>query len=425
MVEMHKPVRLSRLLRRHDPMVVALQRFCDANNTWLRVVDADGSTVLECGRSNGAGEAKDVSINVESHVIGSVVGPAAFIAAPCIEAIASEANLGRATGAEVLQLYRRQRVMVGLAELLSETSEPEVVADMVADAIARAMPDASVAFVDDGGRVLAASGAPKGGFDRTVRPGETVIMNDDDRCVLLAPLIGSERRFGHLQVVRDAEFTATDADLLSTLSVIAASSIGRAVANQRELERARSRSEDLEATVEQLQNELDLISTTVLASILFTDLVDSTRSQSAIGDENWARLIETHNRKSAALIDAHGGTLVDFAGDGFFAWFDTPSKAVECGRNHLAMVQELGLAARAGVHVGEAQQRGAGLSGITVNIAARIMSNAAEGQLLASGVTAQLLDGGDHQFEWSRDAEFKGIPGSWAVHSLVVQEPAS
>lgn len=416
---MTRPIRLARVLKRDSQLVSAIEQLCASTSTTLDVRNGDGESLRVFGQGNTTAQDPTAPIEVNDVNIGTVVGPHAEAAANLIATVSAHAQLNKAIGNEVLQLYRQQSATAALAELLSDTSEPDVVAKMVTDSVARAIANSHVAFLDDSGHILSSTDSETE-FDRSLRPTEARIVNDIVMNRLAAPVVGADERFGHLQTVRTTDdFTAAEANLLGTFGVIAAAAMGRAVAHQRDLERARRRSQELEATVERLQSELDLVTTTVLASVLFTDLVDSTASQASVGDAGWARLIETHNRQATALVEEFDGTLVDFAGDGFFAWFETPSQAVECGRRHLELIEKLGLSSRAGVHVGEAQQRGSALSGLTVNAAARIMGCATAGQLLVSGVTADLLQSSEHRFEWAGDFTLKGIPAQQRLLSLV------
>lgn len=418
---MARPLRLKRLLKRHPKLVEALEQLALEAGSALTLEDLDGTVAHRCNPSTTEPDtgALRAPIVVDEDTIGTAVGPSCTTATALIAAVGSQAQLNQAMGQEVLQLYRQQSATAALAELLSETSEPDVVANMVTDAVSRAVPDASVAFIDDSGRLLSNTGQPAA-FDLQLRPNEPLIRNDGHNYILGAPVVGAAQRFGHLQTHRDIEeFTAAEAELLGTFGVIAGAAMGRAMAHQRDLKMARQRSQELEITVARLQSELDLVTHRVLASVLFTDLVNSTQSQASVGDAAWARLIETHNRQATKLVEGHGGTVIDFAGDGVFAWFETPSQAVECGQRHLEGVEQLGLQCRAGVHVGEAEQRGSALSGLAVNTAARIMGEAGAGQLFVSSVTADLLQASELRFEWVGDVELKGLSAPQRVLSLI------
>jgi YVTN family beta-propeller protein len=159
-----------------------------------------------------------------------------------------------------------------------------------------------------------------------------------------------------------------------------------------------------------------------LATVLFTDIVGSTVLAAELGDRGWRDLIQEHHRIVRATLRRFGGREVDTAGDGFFAVFDAPAAAIECALEARDAVTSLGLEIRAGLHAGEVEQIAGKLGGITVPIAARIMSSAGPGEVLVSSTVRDLAAGADFQFEDRGAHELKGVPGEWRVYA-VIREP--
>ena len=162
---------------------------------------------------------------------------------------------------------------------------------------------------------------------------------------------------------------------------------------------------------------------TVLATVLFTDIVGSTERALALGDERWAELREQHHAVVRRELDHFSGREVDTAGDGFFATFDGPARAIRCAIAIRDAVAELGLEVRAGLHTGECELRGQKPGGIAVNIGARIVSEAAPGEVLVSSTVRDLVAGSGLAFDDRGMHELKGVPEAWRV--LAVEEPAT
>ena len=155
----------------------------------------------------------------------------------------------------------------------------------------------------------------------------------------------------------------------------------------------------------------------VLASILFTDLVGSTEAQARLGDAAFRTLLDRHDDLGGDEIRRHGGRHVNTTGDGLLATFDAPTDAITCAiaiRERLAAID---LPVRAGVHTGEIELRGNDISGINVNIAARIADRADAGEILASDLTRQLMIGARIDFEARGESELKGVPGRWPLYA--------
>lgn len=154
------------------------------------------------------------------------------------------------------------------------------------------------------------------------------------------------------------------------------------------------------------------LSDRVLATILFTDLVGSTGRAQELGDASWAALLARHNEVVRRELVRFAGEEVDMAGDGFFAVFDGPARAIRCALEVRAGLHVLGLDVRAGVHTGEVERRaGDKPRGIAVHVAARIMSSADAGEVLVSSTTRDLVEGSGLEFEDWGEHELKGVEG--------------
>ena len=156
----------------------------------------------------------------------------------------------------------------------------------------------------------------------------------------------------------------------------------------------------------------------VLATVLFTDLVDSTARATELGDRGWRHLLEQHHAVVRRELARFGGREVDTAGDGFFATFDGPARAIRCARAIVEAVEPLGLAVRAGLHTGEVELLDGKVAGIAVNIGARIAARAAAGEVLVSGTVTDLVAGSGLEFEDRGVAELKGVPGEWRLSAV-------
>ena len=152
------------------------------------------------------------------------------------------------------------------------------------------------------------------------------------------------------------------------------------------------------------------------ATVMFTDIVDSTRQASAMGDAKWLAVLDAHDRLVRRLVDRHGGRLVKSTGDGLLATFDVPSQGVECGKTMMRDIQELGVTIRAGLHAGEIEVHDdLDISGIAVNLAARVEQAAGGGELFASSTVRDMMLGGSVTFADCGLRELKGIEGSWRL----------
>jgi class 3 adenylate cyclase len=157
---------------------------------------------------------------------------------------------------------------------------------------------------------------------------------------------------------------------------------------------------------------------TVLATILFTDLVNSTQRAAELGDRDWRSLLERHHELVRMELARYRGVEIDTAGDGFFASFDGPARAISCAREIVERVPELGLEVRAGIHTGECERVGEKLAGLAVNVGARVSAAASPGEVLVSQTVKDLVAGSEIEFEDRGTRELKGVPGEWRLYAV-------
>jgi class 3 adenylate cyclase len=155
----------------------------------------------------------------------------------------------------------------------------------------------------------------------------------------------------------------------------------------------------------------------VLSTVLFTDIVESTRRAAELGDRRWKDLLDEHDAVVLDQLTFHRGRRVNSIGlgDGVLATFDGPARAIRCGQAICQGVRALGLQARAGVHTGEVEIRGEDLSGMAVHIGARVSALAGPGEVLVSGAVPPLVAGSGLVFADRGEQQLKGVPGSWRV----------
>jgi len=155
-----------------------------------------------------------------------------------------------------------------------------------------------------------------------------------------------------------------------------------------------------------------------LATVVFTDIVESTRLAAELGDSFWRERIEAHNAVVRGLLARFRGKEVDTAGDGFLATFDGPARAVECACEAVNAVRELGLTIRAGLHTGECAVADGKVSGLAVHIGARVLAQAGPGEVLVSQTVKDLVVGSALEFEDRGGRELKGVPGEWRLYAV-------
>jgi class 3 adenylate cyclase len=151
----------------------------------------------------------------------------------------------------------------------------------------------------------------------------------------------------------------------------------------------------------------------ILATVLFTDIVDSTRSAAEMGDQTWRRLLDSHDQLAKQTVEKHRGSLIKTTGDGILATFDGPGRAVRCALAFGAAAKQIGLPLRAGLHTGEIEIRGRDIGGIAVHAAARVMAQSQAEEVLVSRVVTDLVAGAGLKFSERGSHELKGLPGRW------------
>jgi len=157
----------------------------------------------------------------------------------------------------------------------------------------------------------------------------------------------------------------------------------------------------------------------ILATVLFTDIVDSTAKLAELGDRRWRELLTQHHARVRQQLARFRGREVDTAGDGFFASFDGPARAIRCASAIVDAVADLGIEVRAGLHTGECEQVDGKVGGIAVHIGARVAANAGAGEVVVSRTVRDLVAGSGIEFQDCGSAELKGIPGSWELFRVV------
>jgi class 3 adenylate cyclase/pimeloyl-ACP methyl ester carboxylesterase len=156
----------------------------------------------------------------------------------------------------------------------------------------------------------------------------------------------------------------------------------------------------------------------VLATVLFTDIVDSTRRAVEIGDRDWHALLDAHDAIVRSQLARFRGREVNTSGDGFLAMFDGPQRAIRCGMAIRDAVQALGIEVRAGLHTGECEIRGDDIGGIAVHIGARVSGLAGPNEVLVSSTLRDLVIGSGIEFEERGIHELKGVPGEWRLFAV-------
>ena len=155
-----------------------------------------------------------------------------------------------------------------------------------------------------------------------------------------------------------------------------------------------------------------------LATILFTDIIESTKRVADTGDRRWRELLDNHDRMTSRHVHRFGGRQVKTTGDGIFATFDGPARAIQSGRAICEGARQLGIELRVGIHTGEVERRGDDLAGLAVHIAARIEALAESGQVLVSRTVVDLMAGSAIHFVDRGERVLKGVPGTWRLFSV-------
>ncbi|HLQ62223.1 MAG TPA: adenylate/guanylate cyclase domain-containing protein [Candidatus Acidoferrales bacterium] len=180
---------------------------------------------------------------------------------------------------------------------------------------------------------------------------------------------------------------------------------------------------DVEAVVSEIQHFLTGVRPVprpdrVLATVLFTDIVDSTKHAADLGDRQWRELLAGHDMATRRAVERYRGTAVKTTGDGFLATFDGPARAIRCALDLAEEMRGLGLEIRAGLHTGECELIGADVGGIAVHIGARVAALAGAGEVLVSGTVKDLVAGSGIEFGERGEHDLKGVPGSWRLYAV-------
>ncbi|MEA2161716.1 MAG: hypothetical protein QOD66_4096 [Solirubrobacteraceae bacterium] len=167
--------------------------------------------------------------------------------------------------------------------------------------------------------------------------------------------------------------------------------------------------------IDRAPSELD----TVLATVLFSDIVDSTEHQARLGDRAWKELVERHHAAVRQALTRWRGVEIDTAGDGFFASFDGPARSIQCALEISQRVRDLGIQIRAGVHTGECELIDGKIGGLSVSIGARVAANAQASEVLVSQTVKDLVAGSGLTFDDRGDHQLKGVPDRWRLYAVI------
>jgi class 3 adenylate cyclase/alpha-beta hydrolase superfamily lysophospholipase len=156
----------------------------------------------------------------------------------------------------------------------------------------------------------------------------------------------------------------------------------------------------------------------ILATVLFSDIADSTATAASLGDRRWRSLLDAHDRAVREQLRRFHGQEINTTGDGFIASFDGPARAIRCAEAILEATRALGIEVRAALHTGECDIRGQDLGGLAVHIAARVADRACPGEVTVSGTVKDLVAGSGIEFSDRGDHELKGVPGTWRLFAV-------
>jgi class 3 adenylate cyclase len=156
----------------------------------------------------------------------------------------------------------------------------------------------------------------------------------------------------------------------------------------------------------------------MLATVLFTDICDSTKTAAEMGDSSWRELLAEHDTLVRRALGRHRGREIKQTGDGFLATFDGPARAIHCAASVAEGIRTLGLEVRTGLHTGECEVMNGDLGGLAVHIAARVMASAGPGEVLVSSTVKDLVVGSGLQFEERGKHALKGVPGEWQLYKV-------
>lgn len=166
------------------------------------------------------------------------------------------------------------------------------------------------------------------------------------------------------------------------------------------------------------RSERVAVEDSILATVLFTDIVGSTEQLARLGDRRWRELLDAHDEAAAREVARFRGRVVNSTGDGLLAAFDGPARAIRCARAIATATAHLGVQVRSGLHTGECEQRGDDLAGIAVHIGSRVADLATAGEVLVTSTVRDLVFGAEFDFLDRGDHHLKGVPGSWSILAL-------
>ncbi len=162
----------------------------------------------------------------------------------------------------------------------------------------------------------------------------------------------------------------------------------------------------------------------VLATVLFTDIVDSTKKAAELGDARWKELLRAHDERVRTELTRFRGVEIKTTGDGFLATFDGPARAVGCAQSIAGAVRNLGIEIRAGCHTGEVELLSGDLGGIAVHIGARVAALAGAGEVLVSSTVKDLVVGSGLRFDNRGLHRLKGVPDEWHIYAVAPSDPS-
>jgi DNA-binding NarL/FixJ family response regulator len=162
----------------------------------------------------------------------------------------------------------------------------------------------------------------------------------------------------------------------------------------------------------------------ILATVMFSDIVASTKRAAQVGDRRWRELLDRHDHLVRELLVAHGGQEINTTGDGFLALFDAPARAIRCAVAIRDQVRALGIEVRIGLHSGEVELRGNDVGGIAVHIGARVTASAAAGDVLVSSTVRDLVVGSGIGFRDRGGHVLRGVPGRWRLFAVAEPGPS-
>jgi class 3 adenylate cyclase len=157
----------------------------------------------------------------------------------------------------------------------------------------------------------------------------------------------------------------------------------------------------------------------ILTTVLFTDIVGSTAMQAELGDAGWKDLVQRHHALVRDALSRWRGREHDTAGDGFYATFDGPARAIRCGLDVAGLVRDLGIEVRVGVHTGECEVIEDKYAGLTVSIGARIAASAGPSEVVVSRTVKDLVAGSELRFDDLGEHELKGVPDRWRLYRVL------